>query len=107
MKTPCEKIVWDVVPVIKKEFAKMLVNEFNCNQKEAAEKLDTTEAAVSRYLSGKRGVLQIADKEILNEIRKSTQVISNNNGIKISNEVCRICKLIRKKNIIEGDSTIC
>lgn len=102
MKTPCEQIVWDVVPVIKKEFAKMLVNEFNCNQRETAKKLDTTEAAVSRYISGKRGVLEIADKKILNEIRKSSATIAKNNGKTAVQEVCRICKLMRKMNLIEG-----
>jgi predicted transcriptional regulator len=107
MKTPCEKIVWDVVPFIKKEFAKMLVYEFNCNQKEAAEKLDTTEAAVSRYLSGKRGVLEITDKEILGEIRKSSEKISKKNKINTSFEVCRICKLIRKKNFIGNNPELC
>lgn len=107
MKTPCEMIVWSVVPVIKKEFAKMLVNEFNCNQKQAAEKLDTTEAAVSRYLSGKRGVLEITDKEILDEIRKSSAAISKNNGANTVQEVCRICKLIRKKDVIDSVSDVC
>lgn len=107
MKTPCEQIVWDVVPVIKKEFAKMLVNEFNCNQRETAKKLDTTEAAISRYISGKRGVLEIVDEEILDEIKKSAEEIVNKTKGSPVDEICRICKLIRKKNLIEGGSGVC
>ena len=107
MKTPCEQIVWDVVPVIKKEFAKMLVNEFNCNQRETAKKLGTTEAAISRYLSGKRGVLEIVDEEILDEIKKFAAEIVSKNKCTSADEICRICKLIRKKNLIEGGSDVC
>jgi len=51
-----------IVPVIKKEFAKEIVNEFGLNQRETAKKLGITEATISRYISGKRGVLEITDK---------------------------------------------
>ena len=39
MKTPCEIIVWDIVPIIRKEFAKNLIENNGLNQKEVAEKL--------------------------------------------------------------------
>ena len=107
MKTPCEKIVWDVVPVIKKEYAKMMVSQFNCKQKEAAKKLETTEAAISRYISGKRGALSITDEEILKEIKTSTAKILKDNDVNIISEVCKICRLIRSKNNGEGEFDIC
>jgi predicted transcriptional regulator len=107
MKTPCEIIVWSVVPVIKREFAKMLVNEHGLNQREAAEKLDTTEAAISRYISGQRGALEIGDPEILQEIQQSSKKISMQNGSTTRKEICNICKLIRSKNIVEGIGETC
>ncbi len=102
MKTPCEIIVWNIVPVIKKEIAKSLINEFRFNQKITAEKLGTTEAAVSRYISGKRGALEITDKDILNEISKSARRIANKNSSVLIMEICRICRLFRSKEIIDG-----
>jgi predicted transcriptional regulator len=51
MKIPCEIIVWNVVPVIKKEFSKNLVENHGLTQKQVADKLGTTEAAISRYIS--------------------------------------------------------
>jgi predicted transcriptional regulator len=107
MKTPCEIIVWNIVPVIKREIAKMLVNEFGMNQKQTAEKLGTSEAAISRYLSGKRGVLEIGDEEIMKKIKKSAEKISQNNSYKVVEEICKICKLIRSKNMIDGVDDSC
>jgi predicted transcriptional regulator len=102
MKTPCETIVWSIVPLIKKEFAKNLVDDLGLTQRETAMKLDTTEAAISRYMSGKRGVLELTDKEILDEIKKSSKKISKENGQTAVNETCKICKLIRSKNLFEN-----
>jgi len=39
LKTPCEIIVWSIVPFIKKEFAKNIVNEFGFNKRETSKKL--------------------------------------------------------------------
>lgn len=107
MKTPCELIVWNVVPVIKKEFAKILVNEFNLNQRQTAEKLQTTEAAISRYLSGKRGVFDIADKQILDEIRISCERIVKDDNHIFVDEICRVCRLIQEKQLFDDISKSC
>lgn len=107
MKTPCETIVWSIVPLIKKEIAKNLVKESGLSQREVAFKLDTTEAAISRYMSGKRGVLELTDNKILNEIKKSSLKISKENGNTAVNEICKICKLIREKNLFEDIPQTC
>jgi predicted transcriptional regulator len=107
MKTPCEIIVWNLIPVIKRELAKSLVKNFKCNQRTTANKLVTSEAAVSRYISGKRGALEITDKEILNEIKNSAGRIARGNKSILRKEICRICQLIRDKEILEGINIEC
>jgi len=107
MKTPCETIVWNIVPVIKKEIAKSLVSNIGLKQRKVAEKLGTTEAAISRYISGKRAVLEITDKEILIEIKKSALKISKENGNTSVDEICRICKLIQSKNMFDNVNITC
>jgi len=98
-KTPCEYIVWNGLPVIRKEIVKSMINDFGLNQKEAAEKLDITCSAVSQYLSGKRGKPEIKDFELLNEIHISTEkIIKEGNGVLIS-ETCRLCKMFCSKEI--------
>ena len=107
MKIPCEIIVWNVVPMIKKELALKLVNKYGFNQRRTAEKLGTTEATISRYISGKRGVFEIADKQIIEEISKSAEKISKGNDSLVVNEICRICRYIKSKDIIEGINHDC
>ncbi len=107
MKTPCEIIVWNIVPVIKKEFAKKIVNEFGLNQRETAKKLGTTEATISRYISGKRGALEITDKEIIKEIHNSAQRITKGNASTVIEEICRICRLLKSRELIDGINFAC
>ena len=107
MKTPCEIIVWNVVPVIKKEFSKNLVENHGLTQKQVADKLGTTEAAISRYISGKRGVLEITDNKILKEINESAKRIAKENGTVVIEETCRICRLLKSSEFVEGISNAC
>ncbi|MFX1297235.1 MAG: transcriptional regulator [Promethearchaeota archaeon] len=107
MKTPCEIIVWNVVPIIRKEFAKNLIEKHGLNQREVADKLGITESAVSRYLSGKRGVLEITDDAVLEEIRKSANIIAAENGPTIIEEICRICRILKSREFVDGINYVC
>ena len=107
MKTPCEIIVWNVVPIIRREFAKNLINKHKLNQRETADKLGLTEAAISRYISGKRAALGITNKKILREIQNSAKRISKENGTSVIEETCRICRLLKETEFIEGINYAC
>ena len=107
MKTPCEIIVWNVVPIIRKKLAKNLIENHGLNQRRVADKLGITESAVSRYISGKRGILEITDDEILDEIRRSSNKIANENEQTVIEEICRICRLLKSKEFIEGIKYAC
>ena len=76
-KCPCELIVWYILPVIRKEFARMMVEEGNLSQKQAAEKLGLTEPAISQYLNSKRGSEMDFNPEITREIRKIAKELSD------------------------------
>ncbi|MBU0497210.1 MAG: helix-turn-helix domain-containing protein [Candidatus Thermoplasmatota archaeon] len=107
MKTPCEIIVWSVVPVIRKEFTKNLIESHHLSQRAVADKLGISEAAVSRYVSGKRGVLKITDIEILHEIRESSKRIAKEKGSAIIEETCRICRILKSKEFIDDINYAC
>ena len=107
MKTPCEIIVWNVVPIIRKEFAKNLLKNNGLNQRKVADKLGITESTVSRYLSGKRGALEITDEEILEEIKISSNKIAIENGSTVIEETCRICRFLKSKEFVEGINYAC
>lgn len=107
MKNPCEIIVWQVLPVIRKELAKSLIENHGYSQRKVADKLGITESAVSRYLSGKRGKEEIFDDKILNEIKKSAKRISKKDSIVVIEETCRICNFLKSSDIFEGINYAC
>ncbi|MCJ7571537.1 MAG: helix-turn-helix domain-containing protein [Candidatus Thermoplasmatota archaeon] len=102
MKVPCEIIVWEILPIIRKEFAKSLIKDHGLTQRKAAEKLGLTEASVSRYISGKRGEIKKLNKEIMQEIQKSTTRICKGDSLILVEEICRICDLFKSNGLIDN-----
>lgn len=107
MKVPCEIIVWEVLPIIRKEFAKSLIKDHGCTQRKAAEILGLTEASVSRYISDKRGEIKKLNKEMMKEIQKSTARICTGDSLILIEEICRICDIFKSKGLIENVSKAC
>jgi len=98
-RAPCEYVMWNGLPVIRKEIAESMIINFGLNQKDAAEKLGITPAAVCQYLSHKRGNIKIDDEELTKEIKLSAERILNNINANAIEETCRICKIFRAKGI--------
>ena len=98
-KTPCEYIIWDVLPVIRKEIVCCIVQNFGLSQKEAAERMGLTPAAISYYKCHKRGIPIIDDETILKEIIFSAALIVQEGKTIAGSEICRICKLIQSKGL--------
>jgi predicted transcriptional regulator len=101
LNCPCEIIVWQILPAIRREIAKSLIQDFGLTQKEAAEKLGLTEAAVSRYISGKRADFEIPNGKVAKEIKESTNKIRNGDNKIVINETCRICDILKSNNLIK------
>ena len=98
---PCEKIIWYGIPVIRRELAFSLINQFGLSQKEAAEKLGITPAAVSQYLSKKRGKVTVLDKKIIDEINNSARKIHENGEPVLNSEICKICHLLKSEGLFK------
>lgn len=98
MRTTCEYMMWNGLPVIRKKIAESMINDYGLTQKEAAEKLGITPAAVCQYISRKRGKIEIRDELVLKEIKVSAEnIINNGGGNYIVLETCRICKILRSR----------
>jgi predicted transcriptional regulator len=96
---PCEYIIWNGLPIIRKEIAVSMINDYGLSQKETAEKLGISSGAVSQYLSGKRGRINVNDKAISKEVNKSAKrIIQQGDKILIS-EICRLCKIFTSRNL--------
>ena len=101
MKPPCEMVVWYVIPAIRSELAKDLLN-LGMKQKDISELMDITQPAVSQYLTDKRGSgIQFNDdvKELISDFADD---LYNKNAGKsdIISRTCAICKKIKTEDIL-------
>jgi uncharacterized protein len=91
MKSPCEEVVWDILPSIRAAVAAELVKS-GLSQKAVSKMLGITPPAVSQYVSKKRGSNMVFDEETSQAIAKlSDDLISNN----VDDLVVRICQICR------------
>ena len=85
MKTPCEIVVWYVLPTIRREIAKELVDTYRMKQVDVGHLFGVTDAAISQYLKKKRGGnvwIESSERypEFLEEIKVSAKRIHENNS---------------------------
>ncbi len=111
MKTTCEIMVQKVLPAIRAEIARIIISEHGRTQQEAAEVLDLSRAAVSQYLSEKRGADIDFSEETRGEIRAFTAELLE--GLSAKEQVqgmCGVCKYVQRSgwlNKNEPDTGFC
>ena len=95
METPCQNIVWDVLPAIRAAIAVELVR-CGVSQVGAARMLDIAPSAVSQYLSGKRGYRIEFGDEVKKSIDQLAQDLIDRKQIKVIERICGICLQLRE-----------
>ncbi len=105
---PQEIEVWYVIPAIRKELAKILIEKYKLKQKKVAEILGITESAISQYLHKKRAkeiglpktmkkYLEIAAEKIFKDNKKVlNEIINLLNIAKKQKIICQVCKKYNK-----------
>jgi hypothetical protein len=96
---PQEIEVWYLIPALRKELARIFVEEYRLSQKKAAEILGITNAAISQYLSSKRGSEINFNEKEKKLIRKAAKEIAENQG-KLMKKLYDLCILLRKSKAI-------
>jgi predicted transcriptional regulator len=99
MKTPCEIFVWYVLPGMRQELARNMVDDHGMSQVQVAKKLGITEAAVSQYLSKKRGNFDMTE-DIKNQVKNSAKQIINGDEMVMARELCRLCNLVKDSDML-------
>jgi predicted transcriptional regulator len=102
MRPPCEIVVWYVIPSIRSELAKELLN-LGMKQKEISELLDITQPAVSQYISDKRGH-GIKFTDYIQMLIRQFAIDLKDGQLKQSDIISRICDLCRK---IKTEDVVC
>ncbi len=106
MRPPCELVVKLVLPAFRSLVAKTLIEKYHLSQVAAAEKLGTTQAAVSHYLYSKRGDKRMKQLEAM----PSVQSIAGEVALGIVTDrlspfdamlkFCELCKNLRTKDFV-------
>ncbi|MBS7645836.1 MAG: helix-turn-helix domain-containing protein [Candidatus Bathyarchaeia archaeon] len=97
----CEKIARYYLPAIRSIIAKRLMERYNLSQIQIAEKLGTTQAAVSQYLSSKRGAKTMREIEENPVLEKAVneaveRIARSGDPDTLPIQLCNLCGLIRE-----------
>lgn len=96
---PQEVEVWYLIPALRREIAKILVNENKISQKEASNILGLTESAISQYLKEKRAKEIIFSEKDIKKIRIYTKKMIKDKSKSIQ-YLYLLSKQLKKKEII-------
>jgi hypothetical protein len=94
METPCQAVVWDVLPAIRAALAVELVNN-GIAQKEVARLFGMAPSAVSQYMTKKRGYRIEFDDDIQEAISRLAVEIQEGKIDNVSAKICDICRNLR------------
>lgn len=97
MDTPQEVEVWFILPAVRKQLA-IEMKKTGMKQKDIASALNITGAAVSQYLTKKRGEEITFDGQTLAEVSESAERIRL--GEPVRTELQRLMQKIKKSRLI-------
>ena len=106
MRPPCEPIVQYVLPAFRCLVAKELVERYKLSQVEIADKLGTTQAAISQYFSSKRGEKRMRVVQSVPKIRSVAKTLAKEiaTGRASADDAmvnfCRLCISLRKQGVV-------
>ena len=94
MKSPCEEIVWDVLPSIRAAIAEELIKR-GVSQKDVSRMLGITPPAVSQYVSKKRGYNIEFREDIREAIGKLAEDLIQGEVDDLVKRICAICRMLQ------------
>ena len=92
---PQEIEVWYIIPAVRREFARVLVEKHDLTLEKAGGIIGVTKAAVSQYLKNKRASSFKLPPQVKKEIEKSAELLIKNDKLAV-HEILRILAIIKK-----------
>ncbi|MFW9798962.1 MAG: transcriptional regulator [Candidatus Thorarchaeota archaeon] len=106
MRQPCESIVSAILPALRSLIAKELTEQLAFSQVEAARKMGTTQAAISQYLSRKRGNQLTDTLEEIPEVKSAVHNVAADLAVEESlivdsiEAICDLCRVLRNDSVV-------
>ena len=96
---PQEVELWYIYPSLRKEIAKIMINDYGFKQKDVAEKLNITKSAVSQYVNNKRSTKELFGGAIKAELELAVENIIKNDSDPMK-EIQILLNHIRKTKVL-------
>jgi len=98
MRPPCEIMTNYILPAVRAQIARELIEKHNFTQVSAANKLGMSQSAMSRYLALNRGSRTQLSDEFVRSIRMVAEDLANRDSPSslTIEETCRICISLRR-----------
>lgn len=106
LRPPCELVVRYVLPAFRSLVARELIEKYDFSQVAAAEKLGTTQAAISHYVYSKRGDKRIRQLETVSLVQSTASEVAQGiatgkvSAVEAMTNFCRLCMALRKQGVI-------
>ncbi|VVB61325.1 Uncharacterised protein [uncultured archaeon] len=103
MRPFCEVMVQEVFPTVRALIARELMETFNYNQAETAQKMGVTQPAISQYkreLRGKKAKLLESNATVFGSIKNAAKLLTKAKNTFESGILCSVCRDIRKSGML-------
>ena len=99
IKTPCEIVLWDFLPSLRRELVSAMAKN-GLEREEIAEIFDMSEAAVCQYLKLKRGTSFRFDENTKKQIEKiAVKIAKSKKKEMVIREICGLCSMLKKQKV--------
>jgi predicted transcriptional regulator len=110
MKPPCEIVVKYLLPTLRALIAKEISERYGLKQEDSARKLGITQSAVSYYLSGSRGAIDIREHgatvlrenpRVKSAVKEIASAIAEDRftTIQVIQALCETCAALRSTDL--------
>jgi uncharacterized protein len=104
MKTPCELVVWYVLPMIRRGLANELIDRHGFSQAKVARLFGVTDSAISTYRSKKHGFHdKVTELDQYIALKPKFEAGANriSNGLAVESVVCEICTEVKRIGLLD------
>lgn len=103
LRPPCETVMKESLPILRSLIVKDLIEKYGFSQVEVANKLGMTQAAISQYVSSKRGIKKSTKLEKSSKLKIMARQISKDiaenkrSDFDVTSRLCELCLGHREK----------
>jgi len=105
MRLPCEIVVVDILPIVRRELSIELVLVHGIRKASVARMFKVSGTAISQYVYGSRGNRSILDGDpnytkFMKEIKRSAELLASKKS-DVLEELCRLCDVVKNSGILD------